>query len=314
MPICYCSSSYGYHFPVYPLKGKTRSLVLWCYHPPVSCVFTRWRNLPLRISALNQEHSIFSLGNQFLHAEAIYDAFNVLSYMSCSTCPEGYICLKAGENPDHGYTSFDTFGWAFLSLFRLMTQDYWERLYQQVWDGFIIFKNIKQTHHVVTVKYPLGKLPESGWNSPLSKGHHVTTSWFFFLAGVTWTNLLSPAPKRTREASVYLAYLVFRGMIIKINSADGKTTWCLSVFPAANLQTFPHGHLRARGTVESDERTVVRVRWSASKCTFWHAFSEIYATSEELHMIVWYGITCSVHEDAEDLLLHLEIAQTGACS
>ncbi|XP_010141148.1 PREDICTED: sodium channel protein type 5 subunit alpha-like, partial [Buceros rhinoceros silvestris] len=46
-------------------------------------------------------------------------------------CPEGYICLKAGENPDHGYTSFDTFGWAFLSLFRLMTQDCWERLYQQ---------------------------------------------------------------------------------------------------------------------------------------------------------------------------------------
>ncbi|XP_017682014.1 PREDICTED: sodium channel protein type 5 subunit alpha-like isoform X3 [Lepidothrix coronata] len=47
------------------------------------------------------------------------------------SCPEGYICLKAGENPDHGYTSFDTFGWAFLSLFRLMTQDCWERLYQQ---------------------------------------------------------------------------------------------------------------------------------------------------------------------------------------
>ncbi|XP_067398879.1 sodium channel protein type 5 subunit alpha-like isoform X2 [Emydura macquarii macquarii] len=47
------------------------------------------------------------------------------------TCPAGYRCLKAGENPDHGYTSFDTFGWAFLSLFRLMTQDYWERLYQQ---------------------------------------------------------------------------------------------------------------------------------------------------------------------------------------
>ncbi|XP_074841236.1 sodium channel protein type 5 subunit alpha-like isoform X6 [Carettochelys insculpta] len=47
------------------------------------------------------------------------------------TCPVGYRCLKAGENPDHGYTSFDTFGWAFLSLFRLMTQDCWERLYQQ---------------------------------------------------------------------------------------------------------------------------------------------------------------------------------------
>uniref|UniRef100_A0A8D0HL25 Sodium channel protein n=1 Tax=Sphenodon punctatus TaxID=8508 RepID=A0A8D0HL25_SPHPU len=42
-----------------------------------------------------------------------------------------YVCMKTGENPDHGFTSFDTFGWAFLALFRLMTQDYWERLYQQ---------------------------------------------------------------------------------------------------------------------------------------------------------------------------------------
>ncbi|XP_024421440.2 sodium channel protein type 5 subunit alpha isoform X2 [Desmodus rotundus] len=46
-------------------------------------------------------------------------------------CPDGYRCLKAGENPDHGYTSFDSFAWAFLALFRLMTQDCWERLYQQ---------------------------------------------------------------------------------------------------------------------------------------------------------------------------------------
>ncbi|NXN64270.1 SCN5A protein, partial [Himantopus himantopus] len=47
------------------------------------------------------------------------------------TCPPDYVCLKTGPNPDYGFTSFDTFGWAFLSLFRLMTQDYWERLYQQ---------------------------------------------------------------------------------------------------------------------------------------------------------------------------------------
>ncbi|XP_067115667.1 sodium channel, voltage-gated, type I-like, alpha [Osmerus mordax] len=46
-------------------------------------------------------------------------------------CPEGYFCVKAGRNPDYGYTSFDTFLWAFLALFRLMTQDYWENLYQQ---------------------------------------------------------------------------------------------------------------------------------------------------------------------------------------
>lgn len=47
-------------------------------------------------------------------------------------CPEGYTCIKAGRNPNYGYTSYDTFSWAFLSLFRLMTQDYWENLFQLV--------------------------------------------------------------------------------------------------------------------------------------------------------------------------------------
>ncbi|XP_014646160.1 PREDICTED: sodium channel protein type 10 subunit alpha isoform X2 [Ceratotherium simum simum] len=46
-------------------------------------------------------------------------------------CPKGYFCLKTSDNPDFNYTSFDSFAWAFLSLFRLMTQDSWERLYQQ---------------------------------------------------------------------------------------------------------------------------------------------------------------------------------------
>ncbi|KAJ8383482.1 hypothetical protein AAFF_G00219990 [Aldrovandia affinis] len=45
-------------------------------------------------------------------------------------CPEGYTCMKAGRNPNYGYTSYDSFGWAFLALFRLMTQDYWENLFQ----------------------------------------------------------------------------------------------------------------------------------------------------------------------------------------
>uniref|UniRef100_A0A3Q4GKS0 Sodium channel protein n=1 Tax=Neolamprologus brichardi TaxID=32507 RepID=A0A3Q4GKS0_NEOBR len=51
--------------------------------------------------------------------------------LCCRKCPDGFVCLKAGRNPNYGYTSFDTFGWAFLSLFRLMTQDYWENLYHQ---------------------------------------------------------------------------------------------------------------------------------------------------------------------------------------
>nr|6NT3_A Chain A, Sodium channel protein type 9 subunit alpha, Sodium channel protein PaFPC1, chimeric construct [synthetic construct]6NT4_A Chain A, Sodium channel protein PaFPC1,Sodium channel protein type 9 subunit alpha,Sodium channel protein PaFPC1 [synthetic construct] len=46
-------------------------------------------------------------------------------------CPPGYTCLQGyGGNPNYGYTSFDTFGWAFLSVFRLVTLDYWEDLYQ----------------------------------------------------------------------------------------------------------------------------------------------------------------------------------------
>ncbi|KYO46987.1 hypothetical protein Y1Q_0014536 [Alligator mississippiensis] len=47
-------------------------------------------------------------------------------------CPENYSCEAHKPNPDFGYTSFDNFGWAFLSMFRLMTQDSWERLYRQV--------------------------------------------------------------------------------------------------------------------------------------------------------------------------------------
>lgn len=40
--------------------------------------------------------------------------------------------MKAGRNPNYGYTSYDTFSWAFLALFRLMTQDFWENLFQLV--------------------------------------------------------------------------------------------------------------------------------------------------------------------------------------
>nr|XP_020826260.1 sodium channel protein type 11 subunit alpha isoform X4 [Phascolarctos cinereus] len=47
-----------------------------------------------------------------------------------SCCPE-FICCKTKISPDFNFTNFDHFGWAFLSMFRVMTQDSWERLYQQ---------------------------------------------------------------------------------------------------------------------------------------------------------------------------------------
>ncbi|XP_062900562.1 sodium channel, voltage gated, type V-like, alpha b isoform X3 [Mobula hypostoma] len=68
--------------------------------------------------------------NYFL-IEGQKDALLCGNNTDAGKCPTGYTCLKAGRNPDYNYTSFDTFGWAFLSLFRLMTQDFWENLYQQ---------------------------------------------------------------------------------------------------------------------------------------------------------------------------------------
>uniref|UniRef100_A0A8B9YJQ0 Sodium voltage-gated channel alpha subunit 1 n=1 Tax=Bos mutus grunniens TaxID=30521 RepID=A0A8B9YJQ0_BOSMU len=62
--------------------------------------------------------------------EGFSDALLCGNSSDAGQCPEGYMCVKAGRNPNYGYTSFDTFSWAFLSLFRLMTQDFWENLYQ----------------------------------------------------------------------------------------------------------------------------------------------------------------------------------------
>uniref|UniRef100_A0AAR2JH35 Sodium channel protein n=1 Tax=Pygocentrus nattereri TaxID=42514 RepID=A0AAR2JH35_PYGNA len=67
----------------------------------------------------------------FYKIEGAKDAL-ICGYSSdAGKCPDGFDCLKTGRNPNYGYTSFDSFGWAFLALFRLMTQDYWENLYHQ---------------------------------------------------------------------------------------------------------------------------------------------------------------------------------------
>ncbi|OPJ79999.1 hypothetical protein AV530_002416 [Patagioenas fasciata monilis] len=68
--------------------------------------------------------------SHFYFLEGQSDALLCGNSSDAGQCPEGYTCVKAGRNPNYGYTSFDTFSWAFLSLFRLMTQDFWENLYQ----------------------------------------------------------------------------------------------------------------------------------------------------------------------------------------
>ncbi|XP_041827493.1 sodium channel protein type 4 subunit alpha B-like [Melanotaenia boesemani] len=69
----------------------------------------------------NPENYYFLAGNA--------DALLCGNSSDAGVCPDGYICLKAGRNPNYGYTSYDSFGWAFLALFRLMTQDFWENLF-----------------------------------------------------------------------------------------------------------------------------------------------------------------------------------------
>ncbi|XP_042693435.1 sodium channel protein type 4 subunit alpha [Centrocercus urophasianus] len=66
----------------------------------------------------------------FYFLEGALDALLCGNSSDAGKCPEGYVCMKTGRNPNYGYTSYDTFSWAFLSLFRLMTQDFWENLFQ----------------------------------------------------------------------------------------------------------------------------------------------------------------------------------------
>uniref|UniRef100_A0A3Q1GYU6 Sodium channel protein n=1 Tax=Acanthochromis polyacanthus TaxID=80966 RepID=A0A3Q1GYU6_9TELE len=74
---------------------------------------------------------IENTGNHY-YLEDSPDALLCGNSSDAGYCPEGYTCMKAGRNPNFGYTSFDSFGWAFLALFRLMTQDYWENLFQLI--------------------------------------------------------------------------------------------------------------------------------------------------------------------------------------
>ncbi|NP_037310.2 sodium channel protein type 4 subunit alpha isoform X1 [Rattus norvegicus] len=80
-------------------------------------------------STFDWEAYINDEGN-FYFLEGSNDALLCGNSSDAGHCPEGYECIKAGRNPNYGYTSYDTFSWAFLALFRLMTQDYWENLFQ----------------------------------------------------------------------------------------------------------------------------------------------------------------------------------------
>lgn len=55
-------------------------------------------------------------------------------------CSSQFECKNTKTNPDYNYTNFDNFGWSLLAMFRLMTQDSWEKLYRQV--IFLVFLSL----------------------------------------------------------------------------------------------------------------------------------------------------------------------------
>ncbi|XP_015237524.1 PREDICTED: sodium channel protein type 4 subunit alpha B-like [Cyprinodon variegatus] len=87
------------------------------------------------ISLYGNSSGDFDFYNHINNPENYYYLPGALDALLCGnssdagTCPDGYMCLKAGRNPNYGYTSYDSFSWAFLALFRLMTQDFWENLF-----------------------------------------------------------------------------------------------------------------------------------------------------------------------------------------
>ncbi|XP_068452613.1 sodium channel protein type 4 subunit alpha B-like isoform X2 [Clinocottus analis] len=69
----------------------------------------------------NSEHYYFLPGH--------LDALVCGNRSDSGMCPEGFVCLKAGNNPNYGFTSYDSFGWSLLSVTRMMSS-YWEQLLQ----------------------------------------------------------------------------------------------------------------------------------------------------------------------------------------
>ncbi|XP_051572301.1 sodium channel protein type 4 subunit alpha B-like isoform X7 [Myxocyprinus asiaticus] len=110
--------------------------VLW---PPIGWNYTEDLTMNFNQTDYNDTkaaNSTFSFQEYIENGENHYFLPGHLDALLCGNssdagkCPEGYTCMKTGRNPNFGYTSYDNFAWAFLALFRLMTQDFWENLFQ----------------------------------------------------------------------------------------------------------------------------------------------------------------------------------------
>lgn len=121
-------------------RWATRSTCLWqfiwCW--VIICILYDMTTRVQMLLFIIVYNSLLFLFSFFFLFSFIMLQFAQMCTYKCRQCEEDYVCLQGfGPNPNYGYTSFDTFAWAFLSAFRLMTQDFWENLYQLVM--FIVY-------------------------------------------------------------------------------------------------------------------------------------------------------------------------------
>lgn len=103
----------------------------------------------------------------------VCNSFSVPLFPISRACSEQFECKHTNKNPDYNYTNFDSFGWSFLAVFRLMTQDSWEKLYQQVIYLFILSL-------FPSLSLPLSSLPLCLLASSLPFHHLSISSSFIY--------------------------------------------------------------------------------------------------------------------------------------
>ncbi|XP_078023800.1 sodium channel protein type 4 subunit alpha B-like isoform X3 [Epinephelus lanceolatus] len=92
------------------------------------CIISSWL-APAGSTEFDFTEHVLNTENQY-HLPGQLDPLLCGNSSDSGACPEGYTCLRAGKNPNYGYTSYDSFGWSLLNMVRLMTQDFWENLMQ----------------------------------------------------------------------------------------------------------------------------------------------------------------------------------------
>ena len=104
------------------------------YIPSITFLFSSWSFMFNSLLYFNL-FSIFYIPSITFLPSSLFSLlyFNLIYSLSFRSCPINYTCFSnIGDNPNHGYTNFDSFPWALVSTIQLVTADYWENVYEYV--------------------------------------------------------------------------------------------------------------------------------------------------------------------------------------